>query len=276
MFSADVMNLTIEDRRLYDSNVLLQPLWNYLKGRQELLFSPYLPAVFAFLVHLLLCSPFLALETLGCFWPRFSVYKIKKTSKRQSLRRWFDCFWRILFKYLSTILPATALFQSWRCPKCPELAPSCSQLILEVVVSLLVFDMLFFAWHYTMHRVPWLYRWVHQAHHQNRSPFALAAQDSSPAELLSLLLLSLTSAHMVGCHPLSEALFHLLNSWLAVEDHCGFDLPWALHRLLPCMGGAPYHQAHHLLYRGNYAPYFMHWDWLCGTCITEQAGGVAE
>ncbi|XP_071208749.1 cholesterol 25-hydroxylase-like protein isoform X2 [Salvelinus alpinus] len=122
--------------------------------------------------------------------------------------------------------------------------------------------------------VPWLYRMVHQAHHQNRITFALTAQDASPAELLSLQVLALTSAWVVGCHPLSEALFHLLNTWLAVEDHCGYDLPWALHRLLPCFGGAPFHQAHHHVYRGNYAPYFRHWDWLCGTYlrVREEAG----
>lgn len=96
-------------------------------------------------------------------------------------------------------------------------------------------------------------------------PFALAAQDASSVELLSLLLLALASARLVGCHPLSEAVFHLFNSWLAVEDHCGYDLPWALHRLLPFLGGAPYHQAHHSLYGVNYAPYFTHWDQLFGT-----------
>ncbi|XP_046872001.1 cholesterol 25-hydroxylase-like protein [Hypomesus transpacificus] len=270
MVGANVMNITFEYGRSdylteYSS---LQLLWNNLRGRQKILLSPYLPAVFAFLVHLIFCAPFLALETLGCFWPRINSYKITKTSETQSMRRWWDCFLRILLKYVSTVIPATALFQSLRTPVCPELAPSCNQLFFEVVVSLLLFDMLFFAWHYTMHRVPWLYRWVHYVHHQNQTPFALAAQDASPAELVSLLILALVSAHLVGCHPLSEALFHLLNTWLAVEDHCDYNLPWAFHKLLPCMGGAPFHQTHHHKYRGNYAPYFVHWDWLCGTRIT--------
>lgn len=114
-------------------------------------------------------------------------------------------------------------------------------------------------------RTPWLYRNIHQFHHQHRRPFALSAQDASGAELLSLLLLAMASAWLVGCHPLSEAVFHLINTWLAVEDHCGYNLPWALHRMLPFMGGAPYHQDHHVFFRGNYAPYFTHWDRLFGT-----------
>lgn len=114
-------------------------------------------------------------------------------------------------------------------------------------------------------RTPWLYRSIHQAHHQHRQPFALTAQDATGAELLSLLLLAMVSTWLVGCHPLSEAVFHLINTWLAVEDHCGYNLPWAVHRLLPVMGGAPYHQDHHIFFRGNYAPYFTHWDRLFGT-----------
>ncbi|XP_071778341.1 erlin-2 isoform X3 [Centroberyx gerrardi] len=246
---------------------LLQGLWEHLRGGQEeILVSPYLPASCAFLTHLLLCAPFLALDALGSVCQRIRSCRISAGSEPPpSLRRWVDCFWRVLFNYLTTVLPASALFQSLRSPKLPQLAPSCWQLFVEVFACFLLFDLLFFLWHYSMHRVPWLYRNIHQVHHQNQTPFALAAQDASSAELLSLLLLALSSAWAVGCHPLSEALFHLLNSWLAVEDHCGYDLPWALHRLLPCLGGAPHHQAHHGLHRGNYAPYFTHWDHLCGT-----------
>lgn len=106
---------------------------------------------------------------------------------------------------------------------------------------------------------------MHRQHHQQQTPFALAAQDASWAELLSLLLLALASAHLLGCHPLSELFFHLLNSWLAVEDHCGYELPWAPSRALSFLGGAPHHQAHHGLSAVNYAPYFTHWDQLFGT-----------
>lgn len=116
-------------------------------------------------------------------------------------------------------------------------------------------------------RIPWLYHNVHHIHHQNRDPFALAAQDSSISELLSLQTLAFISAMLVGCHPFSEILFHLVNTWMAVEDHCGYDFPWALHRLLPCFGGAPHHLAHHQHFKGNFAPYFRHWDYIFGTTL---------
>ncbi|XP_038560660.1 cholesterol 25-hydroxylase-like [Micropterus salmoides] len=251
--------------------LILQGIWEYARAGQEvILLSPYLPASYAFLTHVLLCAPFLALDALASVSERVRSWRIAPDSgPPPSLRRWFDCFWRVLYRYLTTVLPATAVFQTLRSPgPLPELAPSCWQLFVEVFSCFLLFDMLFFMWHFSMHRVPGLYKRIHQLHHQHHTPFALAAQDASSAELLSLLLLALTSSWVVGCHPLSEAFFHLINSWLAVEDHCGYDLPWALHRLLPCLGGAPYHQAHHSTYSGNYAPYFTHWDLLFGTYCT--------
>ncbi|GAA6226572.1 cholesterol 25-hydroxylase-like protein [Lates japonicus] len=247
--------------------LILQELWEHVRaGQEEILLSPYLPASYAFLTHVMFCAPFLALDALASVCQKVRSWRIAAGSgPPPSLRRWLGCFWRVLYRYFTVVLPVTAVYQILRQPTLPVLAPSCWKLFVEVFACFLLFDMFFFIWHYSMHRVPWLYRNIHQLHHQHHSPFALAAQDASSAELLSLLLLALSCAWVVGCHPLSEILFHLLNSWMAVEDHCGYNLPWALHRLLPCLGGAPFHQAHHSLHSGNYAPYFTHWDHLFGT-----------
>ncbi len=69
-----------------------------------------------------------------------------------TLGRWLDCFWRVLFRYLTVVLPATALIQTVRSPTLPELAPSCWQLFVEVFACFLLFDMFFFMWHLFMHR----------------------------------------------------------------------------------------------------------------------------
>ncbi|KAJ8005846.1 hypothetical protein DPEC_G00122150 [Dallia pectoralis] len=249
--------------------LLLQALWDALRSQQEVLSSPYTTTLLAFLVHLVFCAPYLALDVLGHISPGIHLYSISRSAQplRVCLRRWLDCFLRVAMRYLTTILPGTVLYQRMRNPSFPYLAPSCHQLFVEVTACLLLFDAIFFMLHYAMHRVPWLYRTVHRPHHRNQVTFALAAQDGSVAELLSLQMLAVGSTWAIGCHPMSEAVFHLINTWLAVEDHCGYDLPWALHRLLPCFGGAPFHQAHHHVYRGNFAPYFTHWDLLCGTYL---------
>lgn len=61
--------------------------------------------------------------------------------------------------------------------------------------------------------------------------------------------------------------FFVVNIWLSVEDHCGYQLPWALDRLVPfgLYGGAAHHDLHHIHSKCNYAPYFTHWDLLAGT-----------
>lgn len=250
------------------SALLLQDVWDAVRAR-DVLQSRHLPAAYALLTHVLLSAPFLALDALAAVCPRVQGWRLAAGSgPPPSAAQWLRCLGRLLLRYAAAVVPATALLQSLGEPELrelPELAPSCWRLCAEVAACLLLFDALFFAWHLAMHRVPWLYVHVHRQHHQQQLPFALAAQDASWVELLSLLLLALASARLLGCHPLSEVVFHLLNSWLAVEDHCGYDLPWALSRVLPFLGGAPHHQAHHGLYGVNFAPYFTHWDQLFGT-----------
>ncbi|XP_072290115.1 cholesterol 25-hydroxylase [Eucyclogobius newberryi] len=249
---------------------LLQGLWDFVRaGQEEVQMSLYLPACCAFLTHVLLCAPFFILDLLSRVSPTIRAWRIDPhTVPAPGPRRWLECLWRVAGRYVTVVLPVTALLQCvLRGPGLPERAPSCHRLCVEVIACVLLFDALFFAWHFCMHRFPWLYRHVHMEHHRNKPPLALAAQDASGWELLSLLLLALVSARLVRCHPLSEALFHLLNCWLAVEDHCGYDLPWGLNTLVPGsgLGGAPFHQAHHAKQNRNYAPYFTHWDLLFGT-----------
>ncbi|XP_054629785.1 cholesterol 25-hydroxylase-like [Dunckerocampus dactyliophorus] len=244
--------------------LILQSLWDHVRSEhKEVLLSPYLPAFSAFLFHVTFCAPFLVLDALAGVSQLVRSWRIS-TKPPSPLCQWLACLWRIVVRYLTAVLPATALLQTLRSPAVlPEQAPTCWQVFVEVFACLLIFDTLFFVWHLCMHRVPWLYCNIHQQHHQHQISFALQAQDASTSELLSLLLLALVSAWLVDCHPMSEALFHLLNTWLAVEDHCGYS--WGLHRLLPLLGGAPHHHTHHVLHKVNYAPYFTHWDHLFGS-----------
>ena len=133
---------------------LLQGVWENLREQKEILTSPYLPSVCALMTHLVLCAPFFALDALGSVCPRLASCRISAASEPPpSLRQWGDCFWRLLSNYLSTVLPAGMLFQSLRTiPTFPQLAPSCWQLFVEVFACFLLFDLLFFLWHYSMHR----------------------------------------------------------------------------------------------------------------------------
>lgn len=131
---------------------VLQGLWDYVRA-QEILLSPYLPASYAFLTHVLLCAPFLALDALGSVSQRVQLWRIAAGSgPPPSPRQWFACCGRVLCRYLTSVLPATALLQTLRSPALPELAPSCRQVFVEVFACFLLFDTFFFIWHLSMHR----------------------------------------------------------------------------------------------------------------------------
>ncbi|KAM9446365.1 cholesterol 25-hydroxylase-like protein [Clarias gariepinus] len=244
---------------------LLQPVWDGIRESSEVRAAPLWSACAAFSAHVLLSTLFLALDLLAPRVPRIRRYRVH--AKPVSLRAWFRCLARIAWKYALCVLPLSACLGYTRTRSAGAAAPSLLIACTECLSCLLVFDTFFFVVHYTVHRNPWLFKIFHQSHHVNIHPFALTALDSSAVELVSQQVLAVWSTEVVGCHPVSEILFYLLNIWLAVEDHCGYDFPWSLHRMFPCFGGAPFHHAHHQQVNGNYAPYFIHWDLIFGTTI---------
>ncbi|XP_067857701.1 cholesterol 25-hydroxylase-like protein [Heptranchias perlo] len=246
--------------------LLLQPVWDMMESRRDLLASPFFPVAFSFTANLLACAPYLLLDAMGPRWPFFHRYKLKprQAADAGTVAR---CLSRICCNHGLFIFPATLLGRASRSEPGPPEAPSVAQLLSGVALCLLLFDLLFFLWHLLHHRLPWLYLRLHSLHHLHGSPFSLTAQYASAWEILSLQLMAACGPRLLGVHPLTEMTFFLLNIWLAVEDHCGYDLPWAPHRLVPfgLLGGAPYHQLHHQRFKCNYAPYFTHWDKLFRT-----------
>ncbi|XP_078062399.1 cholesterol 25-hydroxylase-like protein [Mustelus asterias] len=250
----------------YAEDLLLQPIWDKLHSHQDMLASPFFPVLFSFSANLLACAPYLLLDTMGPRWPFFHRYKLKPSHsiRPDTVLRSLS---KIYYNHALFIFPVTLLCRGLRLERQMLQAPSISQLLTDVIVCLLLFDLLFFLWHLLHHQAPLLYRWLHSLHHQHASTYSLSAQYASAWEILSLQLLAVSIPHLLSCHPLSEMTFFLLNVWLSVEDHCGYDLPWSAHNIIPLgiLGGAPFHDLHHQKHRCNYAPYFTHLDKLFGT-----------
>ncbi|KAM4525386.1 cholesterol 25-hydroxylase-like protein [Odontesthes bonariensis] len=246
--------------------MLLQPLWDSILGHAALLRSPFFPVLFSLSAYLACCLPFLLLDALSGRWALLRSYKLQPQSSVgwASVR---SCLALVLYNHLVLVLPVTLLHWHLRPVLLPQEAPALPRLLAQVLVCLLLFDFQSFVWHLLHHKVPWLYRNVHKVHHTYTSTSALTAEYSGPWETLSLGLFAAANPLLLGCHPLTELAFFLLNIWLSVEDHCGYDLPWATHRLVPLglYGGARHHDLHHLKSKYNYAPYFTHWDRLAGT-----------
>lgn len=264
------MNSTAQDRdgtRSGDfSATMLQALWDHILEYEALLCSPFFPVLFSLSVYLLFCLPFVILDLLS---PRVALIRSYKTQPN-SIVSWGTmkrCLALTLYNHLVYIFPVTLLY--WYCQPVflPAEAPGLSSLIGGVISCLLLFDFQYFVWHMLHHKVPWLYRAFHKAHHTHTATSALTTQFSGAWEAFSLGFFSSINPFLLNCHPLTQMAFYVLNIWLSVEDHCGYDLPWATHRIVPwgLYGGAPHHDLHHLKFKSNYAPYFTHWDRLIGT-----------
>lgn len=78
-------------------------------------------------------------------------------------------------------------------------------------------------------------------------------------------------------HPLSRLLHNVLVTYLLVESHSGYDLPWQSHRLFPeIFGGAPHHEMHHHNGRVYYQQFFTYLDTLFGFTPREDSAPSGE
>ncbi|XP_043938999.1 cholesterol 25-hydroxylase-like protein [Protopterus annectens] len=268
-FSAEISAAKINmNSTCQASSAYLQPLWNSVKNNENLLKSCLFPTVFSFSVNFVLCLPFFLLDMLGPCFSFFHRYKIWK-DEPFNLEVWWLCLKKIVCNHVVCVFPTSILYGFMRPAYLPDEAPFLPKLIMDVVLGLLLFDTFYFFAHLGLHGVPWLYRNVHSLHHEQRKPFALTSQYSNMLEIIFLHCFALIATYILDCHPLTEIVFFIVNIWLAIENHCGYNFPWATHRLVPLgmFGGAPFHDLHHWRLKCNYAPYFTHWDRLFNTLI---------
>ncbi|KAM9070859.1 LOW QUALITY PROTEIN: cholesterol 25-hydroxylase [Sarcophilus harrisii] len=244
---------------------LLQPLWDVVRAREGLLQSPFFPVLFSGATYTAFCLPFVVLDVVGARAPALRKYKIHPNFY-PSAGQLLLCLLHTLYQHVVFILPVTAL-RSLGPAQLAGRGPGLGELLSHVTACLLLFDAEFFVWHVLHHKVPWLYQTFHKVHHKNTAPFALATQYLSVWELSFLGFFSSLNPTLLGCHPLTTMIFNVVNIWLSVEDHCGYDFPWSTHRLVPggWYGGVSHHDLHHRKINCNYAPYFTHWDKLLGT-----------
>ncbi|XP_051775225.1 cholesterol 25-hydroxylase-like protein [Erpetoichthys calabaricus] len=249
-------------------NFLLQPIWAAIRSHEDLLLSKLFPTCFVFFAHLVACLYFILLDFMEPHVPCLWRYKLSSQDSRNTKALW-ECLWKTASNQVVCIPSVSLLCTYLRPQRLPDKAPSCFCLAFEVVQCLLLFDALYFCCHFLLHRVPYLYQKVHSVHHQYQETFALVAQYSSPWDAVILQMTAFSCTALLHCHPLSEMSFHLLNIWLSVEVHSGYDFPWASHRMVPLglLGGAPFHNLHHQQFKCNYAPYFTHWDRLFQTFV---------
>ncbi len=133
--------------------------------------------------------------------------------------------------------------------------------MLELLFSLLIYDLLFFVTHLSFHKIPLLLK-HHITHHRHAEIHPQITNQLSVIERLSLVLLANFSLNIIGSHVLTRTAFVPVFVYLLVEIHCGMDMPWAYDKILPkgWGAGARKHAEHHRSGEGGYEPFFEWWD----------------
>ncbi|KAJ1432285.1 hypothetical protein B484DRAFT_447900 [Ochromonadaceae sp. CCMP2298] len=141
-------------------------------------------------------------------------------------------------------------------------APTFLTFVGQIFGGLVLYDGFFFMSHLLMHRLPSsLYRIVHGKHHRNSE---VRASDSVrldvPEEVVNVLC-SISALRLLQAHPLSRAVYNVVITFMLVELHSGWDLPWMPQNLYPrFFAGSRRHHAHHKSGNIYFQKFFQYLD----------------
>lgn len=144
----------------------------------------------------------------------------------------------------------------------PFAPPTLGYLVFDLIASIIVYDLLFFAVHFALHKNYWLYKHIHAHHHDHPHMHCHVTNQLTVIERLALVISANFALKLFNSHPLTRAFFVPIFLSILVDNHSGYDLPWGLDKIVPfnLFGGCPKHFAHHDTGSGNYEPIFTYLD----------------
>ena len=202
------------------------------------------------------------------YLPYFHRYRISLSNDISTWKGREETFWKETFWYISPWLVIDYFIPR---RKLPLLAPTLPEIVWQIFLALVVFDVIFFIGHLAFHNSPFLYKHVHAVHHT--APIIRATDairhtfwDGTWDVFCSVVALNSTRAH-----PLSRALYNIVAINLINEAHTGMNFPWMLHNVLPfhIMAGPIVHDCHHRSGKVNFQKYFTYLDYIFGTLKIE-------
>ena len=144
----------------------------------------------------------------------------------------------------------------------PKDPPTLFQIFYHLLFSFILYDLFFYAVHFAVHKNMWLYKNFHAAHHEHEVVFGRVTNQLSVTERIALVLSANFALKVMRSHPLTRAIFvPLFLTWL-VDNHCGYDLPFTLDKVVPfkLIGGSSRHYEHHMNSARHYQPFFTYID----------------
>mmetsp|Transcript_9610 Transcript_9610/g.18110 ORF Transcript_9610/g.18110 Transcript_9610/m.18110 type:complete len:300 (+) Transcript_9610:393-1292(+) len=161
--------------------------------------------------------------------------------------------------YLGTLFTFDFLYPRRKLPDtCPGGA---GKVLLHIVLALFVYDFLFFHIHVAMHKVEGL-RSFHKKHHSVRGLHSTEVLRHSFVDGSLQVMCNIAALNLLKLHPYSRTLYNIVVTYMLTEIHCGYDLPWMLHNVIPfgLLGGSVRHEEHHITGRRYFQQFFTYLD----------------
>ena len=241
----------------------IQQIWSYIIQRWDGVVSHWLfPAVVGYVVLVTLAIYF-TLKDIGPF-----------KSARINQNPLPDAKYMFRVASFQCISYAAGIIIFWIAiphhVELPPTVPTLSEFFLDLSISLVIGDFLYFLQHILHHKIPFLWKKVHYVHHRfKRDVFCWAVGWAHPFEMiLGLLAVFVYPCAIRPIHPLSMWVYVSIFFGLLVEEHSNHDVWWSPGHWVPAIfGGAVPHGVHHAKIRGNYGFLFAFWDKAFGTYI---------
>jgi sterol desaturase/sphingolipid hydroxylase (fatty acid hydroxylase superfamily) len=145
-------------------------------------------------------------------------------------------------------------------------APTTMGIVGGIAGGLFLYDLLFFFGHVAMHKIPFLYRTVHNKHHKTQEVRAAEIVRLGLVEEVLEVGFSIVALNLLGVHPFARSIYNCVITFLLTELHSGFDFPWTPQNIVPfgLMTGSRRHHFHHRNGKHYYQKFFFHVDRLFG------------
>jgi sterol desaturase/sphingolipid hydroxylase (fatty acid hydroxylase superfamily) len=145
--------------------------------------------------------------------------------------------------------------------------PTIESLVIEILCSLCLYDVFFYAGHRLFHASTVLYQSIHAKHHTSKGQ--VKACDAFRHTFIDgtwNVLCSVFALRIVRSHPLARMLHNVIATYLITEIHSGYDWPLSLSKAtFGFFQSASEHQKHHMVGNCNYSQLTTILDKLCGS-----------
>ena len=151
---------------------------------------------------------------------------------------------------------------------------------LDVVISLIVFDLVLYAQHVLLHKIPPLWR-LHRAHHIDQDLDATTGLRLHPFEVALSTFVRLLVVLLLGAPALAVMIFEVMLNASSMFNHGNVSIPSLADRWLRWFIVTPdMHRVHHSVYRderdSNYGFNLSCWDRLFGTYRAQPRDGHSQ